>query len=530
MGTFHVGRHLERCSIEVDGRPVSYSVGGHGFPVVFLHGWGLAERSYRRALNRLVVQGCRVYAPTLPGFGDTADLPQAERTIAGYANWARTFIREVKITEPALVVGHSFGGGVAIKLAHDHPDVVGYLVLMNSVGATPWGPQTNGGSTLSTLNRPGWLWALRAIREPLPLSEGLHVLRAAAEDLVPNLVRHPRTMLEVGLLARTADLSAELEQLGRRDLPVLVLWGDHDRVLPVGSFEALCRAIGTEGQTVPGNHSWILAEPDVFAEVMSNVVEITAHRGTDELFALLEGTSMPDGTVKTLLADAAPLWLMSDPPRVLAADLALCHPALGPDEVRAVARATGEGGAFRLTVVAQDRPGLLADTTAVLASEGLSVTSASATTWTAQGLAMHSLTVDAPVDFLSDSWDLLARRLRSMTSGGPGFLYEPGGRAHVRTTPQTLGRSLLSVTAPDQLGLLWRICEWLADHDVTIEAARVSSTAGTAHDEFVVVGRFDPISLEEALTAKDGAPTWRRFGWNLAASALGEVRSRVGMR
>ncbi len=524
MGTFQMGRHLDRCSIEVDGRPASYSVGGQGFPVVFLHGWGLAQHSYKRALNRLVVQGCRVYAPTLPGFGGSADLPQAERTIAGYANWARTFMGAVGIDEPALVVGHSFGGGVAIKLAHEHAECVRYLVLMNSVGATPWGPRT---STLSTLNRPGWLWALRAMRDPLPLSEGLQVMRAAAEDLVPNLVKHPRTMLEVGLLARTADLGAELEELGRRQLPVLVLWGDHDRVLPVGSFEALCRAIGTEGHVVPGNHSWILADPDAFGEVMSNVVEITARRGTDELHTLLEATSLPEDCVKTLLADAAPLWLMSDPPSVLAADLALCHPSLGPHEVRAVARATGDAGSFRLTVVAHDRPGLLADTTAVLAAEGLSVTGASATTWVQSGLAMHALTVDAPEDFLSDSWDLLARRLRSVTSDGPGFLYEPGGRAHVRTTPQTLGRSLLSVTAPDQLGLLWRICHWLAEHDVTIEAARVTSTAGMAHDEFVVVGRFDPISLEEALSAPD-EPLWRLPFGRSAGTVVRSVRALVG--
>jgi pimeloyl-ACP methyl ester carboxylesterase/predicted amino acid-binding ACT domain protein len=526
MGTFQMGRHLERCSTEVDGRPVSYSVGGQGFPVVFLHGWGLAEHSYKRALNRLVVQGCRVYAPTLPGFGGSADLPQPERTIAGYAAWVRTFMREAGIAEPALVVGHSFGGGVAIKLAHDHPESVRYLVLMNSVGATPWGPKT---STLSTLNRPGWLWALRAMRDPLPLAEGLQVMRAAAEDLVPNLVKHPRTMLEVGLLARTADLGAELEELGRRQLPVLVLWGDHDRVLPVGSFEALCRAIGTEGQVVPGNHSWLLADPDAFGEVMSNVVEITARRGTDELHALLEGTSMPREIVKTLLADAAPLWLMSDPPSALAADLALCHPPLGPHEVRAVARATGEQGSFRLTVVAHDRPGLLADTAAVLAAEGLSVTGASATTWTTQALAMHALTVDAPEDFLSDSWDLLARRLRSVTSDGPGFLYEPGGRAHVRSTPQTLGRSLLSVTAPDQLGLLWRICRWLADNDVTIEACRVTSTAGIAHDEFVVAGTFDPDELAARLSSA-GKPIWKRLALEPAASALGTLRARVTAR
>lgn len=518
------GHHLEPHACEVDGRPVSYSAGGQGFPVVFLHGWGLAEHSYKRALNRLIVQGCRVYAPSLPGFGDTADMPQAQRTFAGYAAWVQAFMREAGIKEPALVVGHSFGGGVAIRLAHDAPDCVRYLVLMNSVGATPWGAKDP--NTMSALNRPGWMWALRAMRDPLPLMEGMQVLRAAASDLVPNLVRHPRTMLEVGLLARTADLGAELEELGRRDLPVLVLWGDNDRVLPVGSFEALCRAIGKEGHIVPGNHSWLLADPDAFGEVMANVVDVTARRDSEELEQLLEETSVPSEVVKALLARAAPLWLMSDPPSVLAADLVLCHPPLSPDEVRAVARASDDGGSFRLTVVAHDRPGLLADTTAVLAGEGLSVSGASATTWVDQRLAMHSLTVDASDDFLPDSWDLLARRLRSVSGAGPGFLFAPGGRANVRSSPQTTGRSLLSVSAPDQLGLLWAICAWLAEKGVTIEAARVTSTAGVAHDEFVVAGAFDPDALAAWLSADDD-PLWKRLAFKPAMSAIGTLRARV---
>jgi pimeloyl-ACP methyl ester carboxylesterase/glycine cleavage system regulatory protein len=521
MGGLPMGRHLEPERVEVDGRPATYSVGGRGFPVVFLHGWGLAEHSYKRALKRLMVQGCRVYAPALPGFGGTADLPSAERSIASYASWVDAFMRAVGITEPALVVGHSFGGGVGIRLAHDFPDAVRYLVLLNSVGGAPFGPGTGG---ISALNRPAWLWGLRAVRDPRGLMEGVQVLRAAAEDLIPNLVKHPRTMMEVGFLARTADLGAELEVLAKRELPVLVLWGDNDRVLPVGSFEALCQAIGTEGQVVQGSHSWVLADPDAFGEVMSNVVEVAAHAGNDELGQLLAATSLPDDVVKTLLQHAAVLWLMSEPPAVLAGDLVLCYPELGPEEVRAVARPSEHAASFRLTVVAHDRPGLLADTTAMLAAEGLSVTAASATTWTAQNIALHSITVDAPDDFLADSWDLLARRMRSVAKGHrPGFLFEPGGRAMVRCTVQSTGRALLSVSAQDQIGLLWAICDWLAERGVTIEAARVTSVDGMAHDEFIVAGSFDPIELAEHLSAND-PPAWRRL-----LDPLGVFRSRVSV-
>ena len=52
----------------VDGRPAFYGEAGNGPPVLFLHGWGLDHKAYKRALSRLVTAGLRVLAPALPGF------------------------------------------------------------------------------------------------------------------------------------------------------------------------------------------------------------------------------------------------------------------------------------------------------------------------------------------------------------------------------------------------------------------------------------------------------------------------------
>src|SRR5579863_530000 len=120
----------------VMGRRAVYGVGGaEGPPVVFLHGWALGSHAYKRAIRRLTSRGCRVFAPALPSFGDTADLPPQSMDIAGYAQWVASFMEEVGITEPALVIGHSFGGGVAIKLAKEVPSRVGYLILLNALGS-----------------------------------------------------------------------------------------------------------------------------------------------------------------------------------------------------------------------------------------------------------------------------------------------------------------------------------------------------------------------------------------------------------
>src|SRR5712692_8675345 len=95
--------HLVWHDIEVDGRPAVYGVGGHGLPVVFLHGWGLGHRAYKRALRRLAAKGCQVYAPALPGFGGTAELPADQRTLAGYAAWVADFLDAVGVDEPVFL-------------------------------------------------------------------------------------------------------------------------------------------------------------------------------------------------------------------------------------------------------------------------------------------------------------------------------------------------------------------------------------------------------------------------------------------
>src|SRR5688572_21754405 len=124
---------------------------------------------------------------------------------------------------------------------------------------------------------------------------------------------------------------------------------------------------------------------------------------------LLAATSIPEAVVDGWLDRAPDVWLTSAPPAVLAGDLSLCHPELGPTETRAVARPL-ESGNHRLTVVARDRPGLLAATAGTLASAGFSITTASAATW--DELALHAFTVVGEAD-----WDELGSGLRAVAAG-----------------------------------------------------------------------------------------------------------------
>ena len=492
-----------RHETHVAGGRAYYGAGGSGPPVVFLHGWALGNRAYQRSLRRLVSRGVEVFAPAMPGFAGTPDLPPDEMSMAGYAAWVDAFLDAVGVDEPALVIGHSFGGGVAIELAHDHPERVAYLILVNSVGGARWG---SGGRSLT--ERPLADWVAGFGREVLPGRETLDLLRAMRDDLVTNLVKNPTGLWRAGQLARTADLTEELAQLRDRGLPVLALTSDGDAVIPHTAFDALCTALGTPGEVVAGGHSWLLTDPDAFGEVMANVVEVQVaqHRATTAasrataIHDRLAATNMPAAVASSLLDGASPLWLMGEDAAVLASDLALCHPSLGLDEVRAVARTIEGSDHIRLTVVARDRPGLLADTAAVCAAEGLSIVTASAATWTADGVAMHALTF-APHGLFDDArWDALSSRLQALRDKDGTITFAPSGLATVRVDGAHTGRAVITVTAPDRLGLLWAICRWFADHDISIESMNVTTDAGVAHDSFIVVGDCDGDELARHLS------------------------------
>src|SRR6187549_2447673 len=207
--------HLTTKSVVVDGRRVVYATGGRGLPVLFLHGWGLDHRAYQRSLRRLTARGCRVIAPSLPGFGGTAALPTKQRTLAGYADWVADFVSAIGVTDPMVVLGHSMGGGVATKFAHDHGDMARYLVVLNSVGD----PSAIVGNLL---NRA---FDVRALVDPmvqlaLPNSAG-STARLVPRVFVENIMRDPVAMLGAARLAMSADLGDEMSALAARGLPTL---------------------------------------------------------------------------------------------------------------------------------------------------------------------------------------------------------------------------------------------------------------------------------------------------------------------
>lgn len=252
------------AEVLVRGQRVRYTTGGEGPSVLFLHGWGLGHHAYRRGLRRLANLGLRVVAPALPGFGGTQELPTPEESIAGYSAWLGDFAAAARLTS-AIVVGHSFGGGVAIRSAVDQPGLIRGMVLLNSIG----GRWQNKGRSVGMGERPWWDWSKHVPGDVAALLSNFgSTMPSVLEDLVPNVVRNPLGVAKVGRLARNADLATELAILRSRALPASVVHSGSDGVVPHSCFDSICEQLGVVGEIVPGNHSWPLTHPDVFAHMV----------------------------------------------------------------------------------------------------------------------------------------------------------------------------------------------------------------------------------------------------------------------
>jgi pimeloyl-ACP methyl ester carboxylesterase len=113
--------------VELEGTWVRYAVVGGGPPVLLVHGWLSSSRVWERLAGRLA-QRFTVYSLDLTGFGES-DKPLSGYGVRNGSRLLYAFCAHFGLTR-ASVIGHDFGGAMAVKLAADHPDVVGRLVLV----------------------------------------------------------------------------------------------------------------------------------------------------------------------------------------------------------------------------------------------------------------------------------------------------------------------------------------------------------------------------------------------------------------
>jgi len=103
-----------------DGRLLAEKTGGTPVQVVALHGWGRTGADFGA-----IVAGLNALAIHLPGFGITPEPSDAW----GSEHYADDLVEALRELGPTVIVAHSFGGRVAVRLAAKHPELVKGLVL-----------------------------------------------------------------------------------------------------------------------------------------------------------------------------------------------------------------------------------------------------------------------------------------------------------------------------------------------------------------------------------------------------------------
>ena len=127
---------VEQKVCEINGLRVSYI--DEGAPVkgtvLLLHGWGVTASLYHLVIGHLATR-YRVVAPDLPGFGGSQE-PSAPWCVADYADFIKAFAAGVGVEE-AVLVGHSYGCRIAIRLLADKALPVKKAVFMGAAGVKP---------------------------------------------------------------------------------------------------------------------------------------------------------------------------------------------------------------------------------------------------------------------------------------------------------------------------------------------------------------------------------------------------------
>jgi pimeloyl-ACP methyl ester carboxylesterase len=273
--------------VRLHGHAVGYRMAGEGPAILLIHGMAGSSRTWHDVIPPLA-RDHTVIAPDLLGHGESAK-PPGDYSLGAYASSLRDLLIGVLGIERATVVGQSLGGGVAMQLAYQHPELCERLVLAASGGlgrevswilrlfALPAAeylmPILFPGGLRDRGNQLGAFLSDRGIRAPR-LAE---MWRAYASLTEPEcrhaFVRTLRAVIDPGGQAVCADDRLYLAAA----IPTLILWGARDDIIPVEhAHRAHERMPGSRLEIFEeAGHFLHAEEPQRFARVVAEFIART---------------------------------------------------------------------------------------------------------------------------------------------------------------------------------------------------------------------------------------------------------------
>ena len=210
--------------VTVNGYRMHYLVGGSGRPLLLVHGLGSRGEDWANLIPQLIHNGNHVYALDLLGYGDSDQPRDARYSIAQQAAMVEGFLDSQHLQQVDMA-GWSMGGWIAMQVALQQPQRIRRLVLLDSAGLRF---QLSFDPALFQPASPTDLVKLEEILipHPRPLPGFLAMAMLRRGDHVGWVVRRSVQSMMTG-----EDLVDG--KLGALTMPVLIGWGDQDKLIPL---------------------------------------------------------------------------------------------------------------------------------------------------------------------------------------------------------------------------------------------------------------------------------------------------------
>jgi pimeloyl-ACP methyl ester carboxylesterase len=273
--------------VTVHGHRRAFVKTGSGPAVLLLHGLGCDHRTWLPVLDALA-RRYTVIAPDLLGHGES-DKPRADYSIGAFANGMRDLLTVLEI-DKVTVIGHSFGGGVAMQFAYQFPERTERLVLVGSGGL---GPEVS--AAIRAITVTGFYQVMGALTLPVVRQVGSTGLKALSRtgldqfrdyDEVASIFesfRDPRARAAIRHVVRAVvDWQGQIVTMADRAyltdaMPMCVIWGDKDRVIPVSHADrAAALAPKARVEVIPNaGHFPHKDHPERFVKIVQDFIRTT---------------------------------------------------------------------------------------------------------------------------------------------------------------------------------------------------------------------------------------------------------------
>ena len=244
-------------SVEIGGTTLFYKIAGEGKPLLIIHGWGATSSSWMGVVEEMTGQGFQIIIPDLPGFGKSPE-PEKIWGTEDYASIILELIKEMDLKDFHLL-GHSFGGGIALMIAAEG-NGVDKLILCDAAVIRE--------ERLSLRQQvsKGISRVAKIVPKDLP---GYRFFEKMVYKLagVSDYYKASRIMKEVFKKVVSEDLRFLLGKIRQK---CLIIWGSEDKITPLSDAFILNKGIkGSDLKIVTGaKHNPYKTNPKETAEAI----------------------------------------------------------------------------------------------------------------------------------------------------------------------------------------------------------------------------------------------------------------------